>query len=166
MPNFLAENKGRKIGEKAHNPTLIFFMAILSIWKKALLPLVSNLICLSTGEHAPTSRPQVWYGFYSILKNLTHPTLQGALILPFLAWKKDKNKLKLPQIRRSSCPEIRHFDRSVWKKNSIQKIQKRWQRGKRRSPIRKWILGLWKLNFWFSLIIVFFVWKKMMDFEK
>ena len=62
-----------KIGGKAHNPTLIFLMAILSIWKKALLHLVSNLICLSMGEHAPKSRPQVWYGYHRILENLTHP---------------------------------------------------------------------------------------------
>ena len=51
-----------KIGEKAHNPTLIFLMAILLIQKKALLPLVSNLIRLSKGEQASTSHPQVWYG--------------------------------------------------------------------------------------------------------
>ena len=62
-----------KIGEKAHTPTLIFLMAILSIWKKALLHLVSNLICLSMGEHAPKSRPQVWYAYHRILENLTHP---------------------------------------------------------------------------------------------
>ena len=55
-----------KIGEKAHNSTLILLMAILLIWKKALLPMVSNLICLSKGEHAPTSHPQVWCGFYRI----------------------------------------------------------------------------------------------------
>ena len=70
-----------EIGEKAHNPTLIFLMAILLIWKKALLLLVSNLICLSKGEHAPTSHLQVWYGSYRILKILTHPTAY-----PFTLW--------------------------------------------------------------------------------
>ena len=72
--NFLAENRGKNWG-KAHDPTLIFLMAILLIWKKALLPLVSSLICLSKGEHAPTSHPQVWCGSYRILKNLTHPII-------------------------------------------------------------------------------------------
>ena len=55
-------------------------MAILLIWKKALLPLVSNLICLSKSEHAPTSHSQVWCGFYRILKNLTHPRKQSVLV--------------------------------------------------------------------------------------
>ena len=70
-----------KIGEKAHNPTLIILMANLLIWKKALFPLVFNLICLLKGEHATTSHPQVWYGFCSILKNLTHPNLYALLVL-------------------------------------------------------------------------------------
>ena len=66
----------RKIGEKAYNPTLIFLMAILLISKKALLPLFSSLICLSKGEHAPTSHPQVLYGSYRILQILTHPIVR------------------------------------------------------------------------------------------
>ena len=81
-PNVLAENKGEN-WEKSTQLNFNFLVAVLLIWKRALFPLVSNLICLSKDEHALTSHPGlVWVS--QDLKKFDPPCYGGHSLYLFM----------------------------------------------------------------------------------